>query len=289
MTTQARLLLSPGAGSRSRQRAARRLARVDGVECRTPRSLEELRAEVRGAVCDGHERLIVAGGDGTLHHAIQDLAGSSCALGIVPLGTGNDLARALGLPTDPTAALSRALGGERRVIDLGRAGTKVFAGVAGLGIDAEVNRWVNRPGRRFHGSWAYLLAALRCFLSYRPPQLDVEFDGGARSSRIMLAAVANSPMFGAGMRIAPQARLDDGLLDLVIVEPAAPWVLLSLVARVFRGTHVRSRAVHVSRIPRVVLRPDRELTLTADGEPLMAIGPEGRIIEAWPRALDVIV
>ena len=289
MTTRARLLLNPGAGSRSRLRAAQRLARVDGVECRTPRSAEELRAEVRAAVAAGHERLLVAGGDGTLHHAIQDLAGSPCALGIVPLGTGNDLARALGLPADPTVAVSRALAGERRAIDLGRAGTSVFAGVAGLGIDAEVTRWVNRPGRRLHGSWVYVYAALRCLLSYRPPQLNVDFDDGHHSSRIMLAVVANSPLFGAGMRIAPQARLDDGLLDLVIVEPASPWIILSVVARVFSGTHIHSRAVFTTQTRHARLRPGRELTLIADGEPLMPVGPEGRIVDVWPRALEVIV
>lgn len=289
MNGRARVLLNPNAGSPSRLRRLRRsIAGIADLETRTPRDLDELGREVCTAVNEGRERLIVAGGDGTLHHVIQGLAGSGCALGILPTGTGNDLAAALGVPPEPDHALAHALSDARRTIDLGRAGGRVFAGVAGLGIDAEVVRRVNRLGRRARGPWIYALATLRAMLTFRPPTVELTLDGSRHASRVMLAAVANSPRFGSGMRLAPAARLDDGLLNVVVVEPAAPWAMLAVLIRIHRGTHVGHRTVWTAPTRAVHLRPDRPMTLIADGEPLMPVGRDGTIVEVWPQALSVI-
>jgi len=283
-----RVLVNPRS---ARARAAGRLA---------PRLLE-LGAEVletadpaattdaaRRAAGDGLDRLLVAGGDGTLHHAIQGLAGTPCALGVIPLGTGNDLARALGLPLAPLAALEAALVATPRTIDLGRAGARVFAGVAGVGLDGEVSRRVAAAPRGLRGSAAYAWAVVCAVARFDPPHLEARWDGGAFDGRVMLGAAANSPLFGGGMRIAPAARLDDGLLDVVLVERVSAARLLAVFPRVYRGRHLGHPAVHVARVAAVTFRTAPPTTVYADGEPMLAAGPDEVRLESWPAALRVL-
>jgi diacylglycerol kinase (ATP) len=283
-----RLLLNPAS---SRGRGAARLAvalreeRIDVVETTSP---EEMTRRARHAVDDGHERVIVAGGDGAVHYAIQGLAGSDCALGIVPVGSGNDLARALGIDAEPGAALRQALHGSARKIDLGRIGTRVFAGVVGLGIDGDVCRIVGQQAAWIPGPAAYAYSALRSLASFRPPSLIVEYEGGSYSGPVLLAGLANSPLFGGGMRIAPGATLDDGCLDLVIVEPVPFLELLSVFPRVYRGSHLSHPAVHSARVRKASFLADRPRTFYADGEPLMDSASDPTDVEVWPGALQVI-
>jgi diacylglycerol kinase (ATP) len=283
------LLLNPSA-ARGRQSAEwlRPLTRRRDLELVTTEDAAQMTQLARRAATQGADRVLVAGGDGAMHHAIQGLVGTDCALGIVPIGTGNDLARALDLDSDPRRAAEAALNGEPRRIDLGRIGDRYFVGVAGLGFDTEVNEYVRDRCERLRGRWAYPWAVLRTLGGFQPPRLKIEHDAGAWEGRAVLAALANSPFFGGGMRIAPAARLDDGLLDLIIIERIPKLKLVLLFPRVYSGSHVRHPRVRTLRTPGATLRADRTLTFFADGEPLFPVSPAGTRVEVCPRALSVI-
>ncbi len=290
----ARLLVNPGGGRGRTGRhleRLRRLAAARGLEVVVSTGVGDLEAAGIRAAAEGLARLLVAGGDGTLHHALQGLAQSGCALAILPLGSGNDLAAALGIPRDLTAAFELALGGEPRAIDLGRVAGRSFAGVAGVGFDSEVNQYANRI-RRLRGPLLYVWATLRTLRGFQPPAMRIEHGepGAPRvfEGRAMFAAVANSGRYGGGMRIAPGALLDDGLLDLVIVRAVPRLTLLRIFPRVFRGGHVGHPAVEVLRAKRVTMALDRPVTAYGDGEPLVEIGAQPVVFEVAPRALRVV-
>ena len=287
----ARLLVNPGGGrGRTGRHLAelRRLAARHGLPVELSRDAADLTARARRAAADGLERLLVAGGDGTLHHALQGLTGTGCALGIVPLGSGNDLAGALGVPAAPAAAIAAGLERPVSAIDLGRAGGRFFAGVAGVGFDSEVNRCANERVRWVRGPLVYVVAVLRTLWGFRPPRFRVRWDGGAFDGPAMFVAVANAPRYGGGMRIAPAARLDDGRLDLVLVRAVSRLALLRVFPRVFRGSHVDHPAVLVARAGRVEIAVEPPLELFADGEPAAPVGSEPLAIEIAPLALRVV-
>jgi diacylglycerol kinase (ATP) len=283
-----RLLANPHAARGRARRTVDGLARASGLEARHAASPAEMEAEARRAAEDGLDRVLVAGGDGTIHHAIRGLAGTPCALGIVPLGTGNDLARALGVPRGPLAAARSALAATPRPIDVGRIDGLPFAGVAGIGIDAEVNRRVERL-RWLGGRLAYAVATLGALATFSPPHVEVDFDGGALDGPVLLLALANSPCFGGGMRIAPRARLDDGQLDLVLVRPVPLRTLARVFPRVYSGTHLDHAAVRTARVSSARVRSTPEAPVYADGEPVTRTSERGLTIDVWPAALRVVV
>jgi len=246
---------------------ARHAAKFCRCDLHASRSAAELTAQARELAERGADRLLVVGGDGTLHHAIQGLAGSECTLGIIPGGTGNDLAHALELPCATEQAVRIALGRGSRLIDLGRVGEHYFAGVLGMGIDAAVAHRVNAT-RAPRGPWLYPAVALHCLATYRPGRIsirapDFEFDGSP-----MLAVVANSPRFGAGMQVAPMARMDDGKLDLIVVDAPNRLTLGRLLLQVYRGAHIRHPAVRSVRVERVRFVAEEPPHWVADGESL---------------------
>ena len=253
------------------------------------RSGPDIGVQARRAADDGVARLVVAGGDGTMHQAAQGLAGTACALGVVPLGTGNDLAGTLGVPSDLEAATRRALAGRVRALDLLRVGERVSVSYAGVGFDSEVTRFANEEVKRLRGPLVYLYAVLHTLATFRPPAMRVDHDGGSFSGRAMFAVVANLPRFGGGMRIAPEALPDDGWLDLVIVRELSRLRLLAVFPKVYRGTHVRHPAVQIVRTRRAEITLDREMTMYGGGEP-MATQPAGEpyTIEVMPGALRVV-
>jgi diacylglycerol kinase (ATP) len=282
------MLVNPAA---ARGGAVRRLAAVlasSELEVRFTGSPAETEHEARRAADEGLDRLLVAGGDGTLHHAVRGLAGTSCALGIIPCGGGNDLARALAVEPEPRRALRRALEAPPRRIDVGRVAGLCFAGVLGLGIDDDVNRRVRAAPRWLSGRAAYAWATLLALPRFRAPWVRVDYEGGAFEGRVLLVALANSPFFGGGMHIAPAARLEDGWLDLVIVEHLAPAAALRLFPRVYRGRHVAHPAVHHRRVRGARLRSEPPRAIWADGERIGESRPEGTPIDLWPGSLAVL-
>lgn len=223
---------------------------------------------LRGQGCD---RLVVIGGDGLVHHALGALAGSDMVLGIIPVGTGNDVASALGLPADPAAAAAAALGLPTILdaVDLG--GGRWAASVATVGFAADVNAWAERLSWP-RGAGRYTVATLACLKSMRPRAFQITLDGAPPMLlEAALVAVANTAMFGGGMRIAPHADPTDGQLDVVVIGAVGRLELLASFARVFRGSHLSHRAVTSYRATEVVLHSeDTADQLWADGE---QIGP----------------
>jgi YegS/Rv2252/BmrU family lipid kinase len=195
-------------------------------------------------------------------------------LGIVPVGNGNDLARALELPRDIAGAFRVALDGRPRRIDLGLVDGIPFAGAASLGLDAEANRYANEAARWLSGSLLYVYAGLRTFVSFEPFGVRVTSDAGGFEGRAMFAVVANSGWYGGGVHIAPAARIDDGLLDVVMVKEVARRVLFARLYDAIRGRHIGHSKVVAFEAHAVTVAADRPLDVFCDGEPVAMVGAE---------------
>jgi len=265
-----------------------REARRMGAEIVATRSVEQLLEAVGKAAAAGAERVVVAGGDGTLHHALQVLAGTRAALGVVPAGRGNDLARTLEVPLHAVEALRHALTAPIRDIDLGQVGKRWYACIGGVGFDGEVAAVARRVGKAMPGPFVYPWALLRKLPGFVPPHVRVEFDGTVWEGRAMMALFANGTTFGGGMRIAPGADLDDGLLDLVLVKEVRKLELLRVFPRVYQGTHVDHPAVFLARAREARVLADRPLIPWGDGEPLDSSPATEITFRAVPRALRVV-
>ena len=265
----------------------RQLASAAGLELAVSRDAADLTAQARRAAEEGCERLLVAGGDGTVHFAVQGLAGSACALAVVPLGSGNDFAASLGGPSGLAAAVDHALHGAVRAIDLVRVGERFFACVGGLGFDSAANEVANQV-RRLRGSWIYLYSVLHTLVTFRAPRLKIHFEGGSFHGAALMVAIANAPRYGGGMHIAPAAAMDDGLLDLVIIKKVGLPTFLRVFPKVYKGTHVTHPAILQAKSPWVHVLPDRELPAYGDGERLTTVGSQGARFEIVPGALRVV-
>jgi len=216
------------------------------------------------------------------------LAGTRAALGVVPAGRGNDLARTLEVPLQPVEALRHALTAPIRDIDLGRAGKRWYACIGGVGFDGEVAAVARRVGKAMPGPFVYPWAVIRKLPGFAPPHVRVEYDGKVWEGRAMMALFANGSTFGGGMRIAPDALLDDGLLDLVLVREVGKLELLRVFPRVYKGTHVDHPAVSMGRAPEARVLADRPLIPWGDGEPLDDAPASELTFRVVPRALRVV-
>ncbi|MGV3615230.1 MAG: diacylglycerol/lipid kinase family protein [Fimbriimonas sp.] len=233
--------------------------------------------------------VVAAGGDGTVAEVVQGLVGQNVDLAVMPLGTGNDLARSLGFGTDLAAATQAALEGEAHPIDLYRwtcgGRTGYAANVAGCGFDAVVARRINEGYRWLRGTQAYVAAVVESLARYQPTPIRIAVDHEIVETTAMLVAVANAQSYGGGMKVAPDALLDDGLLDVVIVEGLGRVAFLRAFPQVFRGTHVSHPKVRVLRGERVTVEAEPPLPVLADGE-LVGVTPAS--FEVVPGALRVM-
>jgi diacylglycerol kinase (ATP) len=289
------LAVNPASSSglgQARAREAAELLRARGavVAELVRASGSELAAAVAEAAGEA-DAVLVAGGDGAVNLVANVLAGTGVPLGVIPAGTGNDVARLLGVPLGSVeAAVDCALGaiaGPRTFLDLGRiewaGGQRHFVAVASAGFDARVNERAN-AWRWPRGAARYTLAVLRELATFRPIPFELTVDGQGRRLRAMLVSVANGPSLGGGMRVAPDARADDGVLDLFVVHPLSRPAFLGVFPKVFRGEHVGHPAVELSRVDRVSLGGPG-VVVYADGE---RIGPAPVTIGVVPRALAVL-
>lgn len=252
---------------------------------------DALRRSVDRTLETGVEALVVVGGDGMVHLGVNALAGLDFPLGIVPAGTGNDVARLLALPLNDTAAACRRLllaleaGGRR--IDAGRvtAGgeTTYFAGVLSAGFDAAVNERANSWSWP-RGRSRYNLAMLRELGSFRRITYSVTADGVLWSQPALLISVANGQFIGGGMKITPEAVPDDGWLDMFVVKPLSRLRFLGVFPKVFAGKHTNHPAVEIMRVRKVRLEADGVVAY-ADGE---RIGPLPVEVEVVPAGLRVL-
>ncbi|MET8131114.1 diacylglycerol kinase [Streptomyces sp. NPDC005251] len=293
MTSEITLFVNPTAGRGRGARAALPAAsalRDAGFSVRTVlgEDAADALARAREAVAGGTGALVAVGGDGMANLALQAVAGTRTPFGLVAAGTGNDFARALGLPVGDPAASGRliadALKSDRlRDVDLGRVNGTWFGTVLASGFDSRVNDRGNRM-RLPAGRFKYDVAMLAELAAFRPFPYRITLDDGeTREIEATLVAVGNGSSYGGGMRICPGADLGDGLFDITVVGDCSRTTLLKIFPRVYRGTHVDHPLVSVHRAARVELLAEG-ITGYADGEPL---GPLPLIAECIPAAVRV--
>ncbi|MGW8886934.1 diacylglycerol kinase [Streptomyces sp. NPDC055749] len=280
MTSEITLFVNPtagrGRGAHAAQPAASAL-RDAGFSVRTVlgEDADDALCRAREAVAAGTGAVIAVGGDGMVSLALQAVAGTTTPLGVVAVGTGNDFARALGLPIrDPAAAgrlAARALKENHvRDIDLGRVGERWFGSVLASGFDSRVNDRGNRM-RWVGGRFKYDLAILAELAAFKPIPYRMRLDGGdVREIEATLIAVGNGSTYGGGMRICADAVMDDGLFDVTVVGDCSRATLLKVFPRVYKGTHLSHPKVTVHRVSSIELVA-AGVTAYADGEPMGAL------------------
>ncbi|MFI8895906.1 diacylglycerol kinase [Streptomyces paradoxus] len=294
MTSEITLFVNPtagrGRGARAAQPAASAL-RAAGFSVRTVLGEDAADALVRAraAVEAGTGALIAVGGDGMAGLALRAVAGTRTPLGLVAVGTGNDFARALGLPVRQPAAAGRMIAdalkcGRIRDIDLGQVGDRWFGTVLASGFDSRVNDRGNRM-RWPTGRLKYDLAMIAELAAFRPVPYRIRLDDGeVLEVEATLVAVGNGSSYGGGMRICPGADLTDGLFDITVVGDCTRATLLRVFPRVYRGTHVGHPEVTVLRAARVEITAEG-VTGYADGEPLGPLPLSARCVRAGVRVV----
>jgi diacylglycerol kinase (ATP) len=274
-----------GAGSRTAAIALPRL-REAGFHVRELQGSDgpEALALAREAVAEGVESLVVVGGDGLVHMAVQALAGTDVNLGIIPAGTGNDVARYLDIPRkDPQAAADVVVGSHVRIIDLARTSGEYFVTVLAAGFDSMVNERANRM-RWPKGQMRYNIATLAELRVFEPLPYTLELDGVVRRLDAMVVAVGNGPSFGGGLRITHGAELDDGMLDVVIIKPMTKLDLVRTYPKLFTGGHTTHPQYEHHRVKSVTVAAPGVVAY-ADGERLGALP---LTVEVAPLALRVL-
>ncbi len=219
----------------------------------------------RQAAAQHYDVVFAWGGDGTINEVARALASTDTALALVPAGSGNGLARALGVPLRSAAALAHAIDRPARRIDAGSLGGRFFVNIAGVGLDAEVAARFARRGTR-RGALAYVSIALRAGLRYRPIEHTIRLAGDRVTARPLIVALANSPQYGNGAIVAPRASVDDGFLDLVIVHDRSVAARLASARHLFTRTLDRAAGVMMRQVTEVTIEANMPLTFHADGE-----------------------
>jgi YegS/Rv2252/BmrU family lipid kinase len=219
------------------------------------------------ALADGAELVLVCGGDGTVAACAGTLAGTGVPMGLVPTGTGNLLARNLGLPLELAAALDRVFGGKHRTIDLVETADKRFAVMAGLGFDAALIRDTGERAKQRHGWIAYVAGGLRALRNTPRACYDVRVDNGpGRQVRALGVLVGNVGKLQGGMRLLPDADPSDGLLDVIVLAPQTWRDIAVLAWRIVRGRPDAGRQADIVRGQYVEIRVDRPVPLQFDGD-----------------------
>jgi len=258
------------------QRAVFRVQRTKGLEHGVKHALLAIEAG---------ELPVVMSGDGLLGAVGGAMAGAETPLGLIPCGRGNDLARVLGIPDEPEAAVAVILGGHERRIDVGEVNGKRFLGIVSVGFDSEASRIANET-HFLRGSLVYAYAAIRTLIGWKPARFTIAVDEAHTRVSGYSVSVANSRAYGGGMFIAPDAQLDDGEFDVVCVGEVSKLRFVGNLPKVFKGTHVEKDEVRVFRVPHLELSASRPFPVYADGEHLTDLPASLRVL---PRALSMLV
>lgn len=292
--TRYKLILNPVAGrGRAESLLPVALRRLDalGIVPDVSRTQYHLHAVdlAKQAVADGYDVILAMGGDGTSNEILNGLMASYDGnpvgtLGVLPVGSGNDLCIAIDWPTDLEQACRRLAAGERRLIDVGRVNGRYFGNAVGIGFDAIAN--IEAAKIRFlRGTPLYLLAVLRTLLlHYQSPLTRITRDGVVETQPVLMASVANGPRYGGGFWVAPDARSDDGLFELLIAGHVNRLRILALLPHFLKGTHVGKDPIRMFQARHVILESDTEVWAHADGEMFSASRLE---FEMVPSALWV--
>ena len=282
------LFVNPASGGgRALEALPKVHATLDGLGARhrtvTTRSIDHAHEEALSAVAQG-ETVVSLAGDGLLRPLAGALKGTDSALAVVPCGRGNDFARVLGIPTDPTDAARLAVEGEERLLDVANVDGTPYMGIASFGFDSDANRIANEA-KLVKGDAVYIYAALRALSAWKTARFTVTVDGERHEFTGYTVAVGNSKVYGGGMFILPMAELDDGKLDVIVCEQIGKLRFLRDLPKVFRGRHLDLPYVKFLRGEAVEVSSDRPFVIYADGDP---IGATPAMMRVERRCLRVI-
>ncbi len=264
------------------------------VEFRSTYSPENLALEARRGAAEGRKRIFVLGGDGTFQVLLNALAGASgVVLGVIPAGGGNDLAAAIGLPQDPLLAADLLLDGQAAFLDAALARTadgkeRLYAGGGGVGLDAEAARYASGVYRKLRGRPRYLLSAVRALMGFHSIRLRALIGTGQQveiNANALLLGVLNTPSYGAGLRLAPDAQTNDGKLDLVLMEDLSLLEILALLPSLAYRGELRTARIQRFRVDRVLIETHRPCSFHGDGEILGNTPVEVKVV---PNAVRIL-
>ena len=292
------VFINPSAGAGRARNSLPRIQRVFEsssipAEFVMTHSAEELESRVPEAILRGKNLLITAGGDGTFQALANAAFGADALLGIIPVGGGNDFATALGMPGDPVKATEALLAGQARLVDLvrvrtGDGRTRLYAGGGGVGLDAEAVRYASGAYRQLPGRIRYIASALTALARFDSLGVRIDFPGSnlpSSETQVLLAAALNSPTYGAGLRLAPDAKIDDGSLEVVMIEKLNKFEVLTLLPRLMGSGELRTPRVKRWRARGVRFTTQQPCMFHGDGE---ILGPTPVEIEVVPRAVRVL-
>lgn len=282
-----KIILNPVAGRGYGARAEpklRHLLAAEGLDFDLERTVEPGHAQqlAERAASNGFGVVAAAGGDGTVNEVLNGLMvasqnGHAGLLSVIPVGSGSDFAKAANVPTDLEAVVGRLAQGRVRTLDVGKVtlpgqAPRYFSNVVGVGFDGAVLLETLKI-KHLRGLSLYMLALLKTiFLNFETPHVMVEYDGKRRELEMMMVCVANGPREGGGFFIAPHARPDDGLFDLLIADRVSRWTILRLIPHFLRGTHAGRDPIMMTRARRVTIASSDDLVAHIDGEVLCTEG-----------------
>jgi YegS/Rv2252/BmrU family lipid kinase len=239
------------------------------------------------AAARGADLILAVGGDGTVNEIVNGLVGSQVRVGIIPTGTGNDFVRTVGIPLDPLEACIVINTMNSKVVDVAKIDDNYFLNVAGIGFDAQVAAEVNRKNSFIKGKLAYLWAIVKVLAVFQPAQIELKFEGSTEVKKnILVVALANARYYGGGMEIAPGAKVDDGLLDVVTIEEMSKPELIKSLPLLLQGSHLKHPKVTVYRCQKLTVTGPETVFVHADGELLTGLPIS---VELVPKALEIIV
>ena len=302
-TPPVKIIVNPAAGAGSTERKWPHINRqlrhlglsFDHEFTESPGHAVEL---ARTAVDNGCRYIVAVGGDGTVHEVANGVLSSGdlnkTALGVIGTGTGSDFARSMGIPRNCDDACLSLTGSEKKLIDVGvveymnegQKQRRFFLNAAGVGFDAEVVAATERFPKYLGGTIPYLAGLLRCLFGYRNKPVDLCLEDEARAVRILTVVVANGSYFGGGMHMAPQALLDDGLMDVMTISDIGKFELLKALPTIYKGTHITHPKVSMEKARQVTIKSTEQLLVHADGE---LIGRCPASFWLVPAALSIVL
>lgn len=289
MSRRFALLVNPAsAGGRALAALPEVVAELDRLQAPhrtvTTQGIDHAADEAKRAAANG-ETVAALGGDGLLRPIATALKGTDAAVALIPCGRGNDFARVLEIPEDPTSAARIAVTGTEKAFDVASVDGTPYVGIASLGFDSDANRIANEA-KLVKGNAVYAYAALRALAAWKPAGFTVTVDGERHEFRGYSVAVGNSKAFGGGMMLLPHAELDDGQLDVLMIHEVPKLRYLRGLVKVFKGTHLDSDELALARGAEIEVSSDRPFTVYADGDPIGATPVTMRVEK---QALRVVV
>jgi len=236
---------------------------------------------------DQFDCIVAVGGDGTINEIVNGLMGGQSILGIIPVGSGNDFARALKIPLKVKDAVDLLLAMKTRSIDIGKAGDRYFQNGLGIGFDS----WVVEETLKVHklrGTAIYLYSVLKTIYSYKPPIVNLQYNDVNREEKFYMITVGNGISLGGGFKLTPNAILDDGLFDLNIIRDLRKWEVFQNLLSVFAGKHIYLEQVTTDRTDQLTVHSDDGFAAHVDGE-LLSLNLKSLDVKLLPKALKVVI